>query len=161
MIDFIVREHLGDLSSIIALIIAIIGFAIIIYNVVKTRRLSVQIRNDMKRIDSVSEFSSAISCMDEIKTLHRMEAWQILPNKYSTLRRVLIVIREINPDISDESKKIIQSTISTLSNIENEIEKSNYSKTSPPNIPRLNQAISRQMDKLHPVLIEMQNKIGG
>ena len=161
MIDFIVREHLGDLSSIIALIISIIGFAIITYNVVKTRKLSVQIRKDMKRIDSVSEFSSAISCMDEIKTLHRMEAWQILPNKYSTLRRALIVIREINPDISYESKKIIQSTISTLSSIENEIEKSNYTKVPPPNIPKLNQTISRQMDKLHPVLIEMQNKIGG
>ncbi len=160
MIDFIIRHQLGDLSSIIALIISFIGFAIIIYNVINTIKLSVKLRNDMKRIDSVSEFSSAISCMDEIKTLHRMEAWQILPNKYSILRRALIVIREINPDISYESKRIIQSTISTLRIIENEIEKSNYSKSSPPNVPKLNQSISRQMDKLHPVLIEMQNKIG-
>lgn len=157
MIDFIVRQHLGELSSVIALIISII----IWISVVKARKLSLQIRSDMKRIDSVSEFSSAISGMYEIKTLHRMEAWQVLPDKYSTLRKSLIVIKEINPDVSDKSKEIIQSAISILSSIENAIEVSNHNNTPPPNVPKLNQTISRQMDKLHPVLIEMQNKIGG
>jgi len=150
-----------DIIGITSLSITIIGFIIIIYNVNRNRKLSAGIRNDLKRVDSISEFSSAISCMDEIKTLHRMEAWQILPNKYSTLRKSLITIREINPDISDESKRIIQSTISILASIENEIERINFEDSHKPNIAKLNQTISRQMDKLQPVLIEMQNNIGG
>lgn len=160
MIDFIIREHLGDISSVTALIISIIGFGIIIYNVIKTRKLSLQVRDDILRADTVLDFSSAISFMEEIKLLHRKEAWEILPERYSSLRKTLISIKESNPDISDEYKKRIQSTISILSNIENEIEQINYSKTAPPDVPRLNQIISRQIDRLQPILIEIRNQIG-
>lgn len=98
--------------------------------------------------------------MEEIKALHRIQAWDILPSKYSTLRKALVIIREINPDIKEESKKIIQSTIAILSGTENEIERAICHNTPPPDIPKLNQEISKRMDKLHPILIEIQNKIG-
>ncbi len=144
----------------VGLVITIIGFAITLYNVNKAKKLSEQIRGDLRRIDTVSEFSSAISCLSEIKVLHRMEAWEILPDKYSSLRKTLITIRASNPDMNDDFKRTIQGTISTLSNIENEIEILNFKKSSPADVPRLNQEISKQMDRLHPILIELQNRIG-
>ncbi len=146
--------------GLISVSIALIGFGIIIYNVTKTKKLSIQIRDDLKRVDSVSLFSSAISCLEEIKTLHRMGAWLVLPDKYTALRKALITIREINPDISDESKKTIQSTISTLASTENIIEKANISGTPPPNVPNLNRTISKKMDELHPIVLEIQSTIG-
>jgi len=160
MIDYIIQKNLGDFASLISLIISIIGFGIITYNVIKTRRLSVQVREDILRSDTVLDFSSAISFMEEIKLLHRKQAWEILPERYSSLRKTLISIKESNPDISDEYKRRIQSTISILSNIENEIEQINFNKSSPPDIPKLNLTISRHIDRLQPILIEIRNQIG-
>jgi hypothetical protein len=144
----------------ISIVIALIGFGITIFSVNKARKLSAQIRDDLKRVNSISDFSSAISCMVEIKTLHRSGSWTVLPDKYSSLRKQLIIIRATNPDIVEESKKIIQSTVSALSSLENTIETANCQHTSPSNISQLNKIISKQMDKLHPILIEMQNKVG-
>jgi len=151
---------LTDYLSIAGLLLTLLGFTVTILNVRKARRLTEQLRGDLKRIDAASELSSAIACMTEIKTLHRMGQWFIVLDRYSSLRKSLILIRENNHDLNDESKKIIQSTISLLSAIEDIVEKSNNKKEPPEDVPKLNQIISKQMDKMHPILLELQNKIG-
>jgi hypothetical protein len=45
--------------------------------------------------------------------------------------------------------------------MEEEIERLNFKTGLPIDIPRLNRNISRQIDKLQPILIKMQNGIGG
>ena len=160
MIDFTAIGDVGALASIIALVISIIGFGVIIYNVIKTRGISLQVRNDLLRADTVLQFSSAISAMEEIKTLHREGAWRILPDRYSSLRKTLISIKQSNIDLSVEQSRNVQITISSLSNIEHEIEKCSFHKTSPTDVPRLNKTISTQIDRLQPILVEISNKIG-
>ena len=150
----------SDALGVVSIVISLIGFGITIFNVNKARNLSAQVRDDLKRINSISDFSSAIACMAEIKTLHRSGSWSVLPDKYSSLKKQLIVIKITNPDIGEESRQIIQSTVAILGSLEDRVENANFQQVSPQDVPKLNQTISRQMDKLHPILVEMQNKVG-
>lgn len=151
---------IGSWASIIALVVSLIGFVIIIYNVRKARNLTLQVRKDLLHTDTVLQFSSAISLMEEIKVLQRNAAWEVLPDKYSSLRKTLISIKQSNPDMSNEHSRRVQSTVTSLSNIEDEIEKCIFRKTSPDDVPRLNRTISTQINRLQPILIEISNKIG-
>ena len=119
-----------------------------------------QVRNDIKRIDFVADLSSSISLLEEIKLLQRKQAWEILPDKYSHVRSLLTTVKNIIPTINNEQKKIIQSCIVMLRGIEFDIETSIYNNGSFPDIPRLNQSISKQMEKLNQILNEIKNQIG-
>jgi len=160
VIDFIAREHLGDLASVIALFISTFGFIIIIINGVKTKNLTLQVRQDIKRTDTFTDFTSALSSMEEIKTLHRKQAWEILPERYSALRKTLINIKQSNPDMTDSNKQTMQNTIAILRNLEKQVESTNIHKTTPPDVTKLNRMISNQIDRLQPILIEIRNQIG-
>ena len=160
MLDFSDVLNLGSWASIVALVISLIGFGIIIYNVIKTRSISLQVRNGLRRTDTVLQFSSALSLMEEIKILQRKAAWDILPDRYSSLRKTLVSIKQSNPDMSDEHSRRVQSTISSLSSIEHEIEICIFQGTLPADVPRLNRTMSAQIDRLQPILVEISNKIG-
>ena len=160
MINYADVVNVGSWASIISLVISLIAFGIIIYNVRKARSISVEVRNDLVRTDTVLQFSSAISLMEEIKILQRKAAWEILPDRYASLRKTLISIRQSNPDMSNEHSRRVQSAITSLSNIEHEIEICIFRGTSPTDVPRLNRTISTQIDRLQPILIEISSKIG-
>lgn len=167
LIDFIVKNNWGDVASIIGLIITIISFIVILINVLRSKRAAeqakvavAQVREDLLKVDTVAEFSSALSCMDEIRRLHRQEAWEILPDRYSALKKSLISIKSSNPNMSDEHKKVIQSTIQIFTSIADQVETSLSLKESPPDIAKLNQIISKHIDKLQQVLIEIKKQIG-
>jgi ribosomal protein S13 len=98
--------------------------------------------------------------MEEIKRLHRKEAWDLLPERYSSLIKSLIAIRGSNPDMPNEYKRTIQSAIQTFNGIENDIDKAIIRKTEMPDAANLNKIVSRQIDKIQPMLIEIRNKIG-
>lgn len=154
------QEHWGDLAGAIGLVITLISFIIIRRNVLKTKNISAQVRKDISLQKSVVDFSAALSTMEDIKIFHRKNAWEILPAKYSSLRSVLIEVRESNPNMPIENKKIIQSAIATLSNTENIIEQTIQNKTLPSDIPRINKNISSHIDKLRPILTNLRNQIG-
>lgn len=87
---------------------ALVGFVITIIGVWKSksaaqhaREAAVGVRADMRRTDTVSELSAAITAMDEIKWLQRKAAWEILPDRYSSLRKALISVRTANASLPD------------------------------------------------------------
>jgi hypothetical protein len=166
-INFIVKNNWGDIASVIGLIITIISFIVILINVLRSRRAAeqakiavAQVRDDLSKVDTVAEFSTALSAMEEIRRLHRKDAWEILPDRYSSLRKSLISIRSSNPDMLKEYKKAFQSAIQIFSSIEDQVEVALSQKKSPPDAAELNKVISIQIDKLQEILIEMKNQIG-
>lgn len=75
---FIQDNSIGDYSSIIALIITILGFGITLIQLTKTKNSSQiavnavnAMRNDLKIVDIVTNLSSVVIEMEEIKRLHR------------------------------------------------------------------------------------------
>ena len=109
--------------------------------------------------ETVSEFSAAIAIMEEIKRLHRVGQVDMLLDRYATLRKVLIGVRKLSPSINEDMDVRIQSAITTLATMEDHVEKSR-SEGSSPNFVRLNRLLSRDIDELHAVLVDMTDAGG-
>jgi len=168
IIKYVVDHHWGDVASVLEVIIAVIGFIVTIVSVTRSKKAAqraeqavLKIRDEMLKVDTIAEFSAAIASMDEIKRLHRENAWSVLPDRYSALKKVLISIRSVNPDMPDHHKTVFQNAIQHFSNFENQIETVIATNSNPPNVPKLNQIISRQIDRLIEVLVEMKNNFRG
>src|ERR1035441_1033775 len=94
-------------------IATVLGFVVTIWTLVRTKTAAVAARQaaeatkaQLSRVDTMTEFSSAIAIMDEIKRLHRVRAWELLPDRYSILRRLLASIQTLNPDLDRKSTRL-------------------------------------------------------
>lgn len=157
----------GDYLSVLGLFLTVIGFVATLYNVYRAKRAAqraqeevAKVRKDILRIDMVAEFSAALAAMEEIKRLHREGAWPVLPDRYAELRRTLISIKSAGSEMLDEHKTALQSSIQHFSSIERTVEKALSTEETPPDIPKLNSVVSRQIDHLQEVLTQVKNKIG-
>jgi hypothetical protein len=101
--------------------------------------------------------------MEEVKRLHRDGSWQLLPDRYSALKTLLVSIRTANPNLSDKHKTTIQDATTQFTGMETQVERFLYVKQNPhpPDITKFNSIISKQIDSLREILIEIQNDIGG
>jgi len=166
--QYMVRNSLADWASVLGVIIAIVGFLITIIKIfrLKSTAEAVQdsirnVREDVLRVNTIAEFSAALSVMDEIKRLHRQQAWQILPDRYAYLRKALITIKTSYSDLEEEHKIALQGAIQIFSGVEKQVENALAKNLSSLDVPKLNRLISKQIDSLQEVLIKIQNKIGG
>jgi cell division protein FtsX len=165
--NLIVDNHLGDIASVIGIIISLVGFFITIWNVIQTRKaaqkaeeIGRKVREDISKIETIEEFSKAIATIDEIKRLNRDGAWSILPERYSSLRKSLISIKNSNPNMPENDKVILSNALRHTSNIEDQIEQFIVNKSLQIDIPKFNKIISQQGDRLTEILVSLKSKIG-
>ena len=164
---FIKYPHIGEIASVLGLLVGIVGFIITVKNVRASRRaaenaekISDKVRNDLIKSDTVAHFSIAISAMDEIKRLAREKAWEILPDRCSGLRKSLVSIKASNPQLENLSKKRLQSAIQNFASLEDQFEKSMAAGSDPADVPQINKLISHQIDSLQELLVQIKNRIG-
>jgi hypothetical protein len=162
ILQWLAENHVGDLASLAGVAISIVGFVVTIWNVRRSKSAAERAEaaaNEARRLvrgyETVSEFSAAIAIMEEVKRLHRTGQIDMLLERYAALRKVLIGVRKLSPSIDDSMAMKIQNAIATLATMENLVEKSR-SEILPPNFVRLNRLLSRDIDDLHSVLVDMQ-----
>jgi len=160
LIKFIVDNHIGDISSILGILIAIIGFWITIISVRRAKKISQQVREDIAKVNTIEEFSAALMTMNEIKTLNREGNYSILPDKCSALRKSLISIKKTTPNLSGSHEDSLQNAILHFSDLEKKVERHLANKDTTIDVPRINQLISKQVDNLNEILIEIKTMIG-
>lgn len=154
--------HIGDLASIAGVAISVIGFLITIWNVRRSKSAAERAEtaaNDARRMireyEALSDLSAAIAIMEEIKRLHRLGHIEPLLDRYAALRKVLTEVRKMSPAVNQTMDQTIQSAITTLVAMEDQVERSRASGTMP-DFVRLNRALSRDIDGLHAVFIELK-----
>jgi hypothetical protein len=162
LIQWIAENHVGDLASIAGIFISIVGFFVTLWNVWRSRSAAERAEmaaNEARRIirsyETVAEFSSAITLMEEIKRLHRSRQSEMLPDRDAALRKALISVRRLAPSLQGGQDTTLQAAITTLAAIEGTIEKSIHG-GSEPDYVRLNRLLSRDIDALHAVLIDIK-----
>jgi hypothetical protein len=145
----------------------VVGFGLTIWIISQSKTAAeraeaaaLKTRDFIIRSDTIALISAAVTAMNEIKRLHRVSAWNILPDRYAELRKLLISVRGSNTHLSPEYASVIQGTIQQFSTIEDEVEKALAAEETPSNQPKLNKIISRQGDKLLQMLEEMKREIG-
>ena len=165
MLEWILNNHVGEISSIIGVFIALIGFTITILNVVKSRKAAdraesaaTQALEGVRYIDTVQNMSRAISILEEIRRLNRVEEWKVLLDRHSNFRNFLIEIRSGEINLEEEQKKIIQTAITHSTTISNKIEVALGKNETPTGPAQMNNILSKQIDDLGAVLVEIRLK---
>jgi len=161
----IIEQGWGDLASIAGLLVALIGFAITIIGVWKSRsaaesakKAAYEARSAIVRTEIIANFSSAVTAMDEVKRLHRAEAWNVMPDRYSSLRRTLISICSSHPNLNEEHRKLIQSSIAQFRELESLVESFLAGGKTSPSSAKLNKIVTAQIDKLDEVLNSIKSE---
>lgn len=115
-------------------------------------------RRVIRGYETISELATAITIMEEVKRLHRTGQVDMVLDRYATLRKALIGVRKLSPTIDESMDIKIQSAVARLAVMEDVVEQSRL-KGSPPDFGRLNRLLSRDIDDLHAMLVDM--KLGG
>src|SRR5262245_21647781 len=92
-------SYLADVSGLIGVVIGLVGFALTIWQLRKTRsaaesaeRAAKEARSNLLRVDSIAAISGAIAGLEDIKRLHRSNSWDGMPERYGVQRRMLIAV---------------------------------------------------------------------
>jgi len=167
LLNWMETNHVGDLASVAGVAISLIGFTITVISVFRSEsaarraeRAANSARETVRLMDTVVDFTAAITALDEIKRLHRTSNWVLLLDRYSTIRRLLVIARANNNQLTSHQQEAIQSSLANLIVLENTLERA-LASGSTPNAPKLNASISTNIDDLLAVLTEIKtSKIG-
>jgi lipopolysaccharide export LptBFGC system permease protein LptF len=159
LLKFLDGSGWGDFASIAGLAIALIGFAFTLYGISKSRSAAESAENAAQeaktailRTETISNFSSAVTVMEEVKRLHRAGAWEIMPDRYSYLKKSLISILSTHTDLTDDQRVLIQSAVIQFRELESSVENYLSNRKSAPNSAKLNKIVTAQIDKLDELL---------
>jgi len=162
------KYNIGDYSSILAVIITIVGFALTLVKVFQSTKASKEaqrivenIKKEISKSETVIDIATIIAVLDEIVRLHRDNNWVLLPERHRILRRLLLDVKNNYPHLNDEQKSTIQSTIQHMKSVEEGVEIAILSKISPQKVARIISTVSTQSDKLYELLNDIKSKIGG
>lgn len=155
-------NRVGDLSGIAGVAISIVGFTVTVIGVFRSQsaaqraeRAANSAREAIRLMDTVVDFSAAIATLEEIKRLHRASNWVLLLDRYSAIRRLLVVTRTNNKQLTSKQQEAIQAALANLIVIENTLERA-LANGATPNTARMNAALSVDIDNLVAVLTEIK-----
>jgi len=156
----------GDIASIAGVVLTIVGFAVTIFGVWRSktaaehaRQAARETRESIAHYNAIAALSSAMVIMDEIKRLQRLSAWAVLPDRYSELRRHLVAIKGSEAQVGDVQRQTLQSAIETFADLEKRVDRAVAAKTTPPNPAKLNEIVSGQIDEVYAVLLLLQRAL--
>jgi hypothetical protein len=109
-------------------------------------------------MNAIQELNDAIRSLQDIRRLHRYQVWELLPDRYASLRQDLIAIKGRTPSLTQSHKDSIQGAIQQLSIMEGQVE-SAIAGQGAPQVQQINKAVSRQIDRLAILLVELQNDV--
>lgn len=155
-------NRIGDLTGIGGIVISLVGFTFTVTGVVRSRsaaeraeQAAKETRQSIRLLDTVVEFSAAITALEEIKRLHREANWPLLPDRYAHIRKLLANLRTAKVDLSDTQKTVVQQALANLRQIEDLVERSlkNTNQLKP---ARFNMLISDDIENLLVVLNDLK-----
>ncbi len=158
--------NLGDLASFLGLLVSLVGFGFTLLQLKRTKAVAQAARDaanatqeNLRNLDTIMDFSSVITMMEEIKRHHRGKNWYILPDRYSELRKKLVAIKATYTTLSAQQQIILQNAVVQFKSMEETVEKTLSKDLIPPNFAKFNVTVSSEIDKLNEVLVEMKNQM--
>ncbi len=150
----------ADLASILGVLLSLIGFAVTITAVYKSKsaaeqanRASTDVRQKLAIQSAVVDLNRILADIEELKPLHRAEAWELLPPRYASLRRQLLTLKSTFTPLSKAQSASIQGTIQQFRTIEQIVESALQEGGSPPDIPALNKIAAECVFRAMPISV--------
>ena len=156
-------NHVGDLSGVLGIVISIVGFGVTVAGVVRSQRAAEaaataarETRDSVRLLDTVVEFSAAIAALEELKRLHREANWQILPDRYAHIRKLLATLRTTPILLTPVQKRVITQALINLRKMEDLVER-HLKKSSNLDGAKLNRTITDDIDSLLGVFNDLKS----
>jgi len=138
----------------------VVGFGATIYQTTQSRKAAEQARDRVLDLNALVGVDSAIRVLGDIRRLHRLEAWEALPDRYTSLMMDLRAIRTRTPTLSLEHRTRIQEVIAQIAVIERQVERIVNGKIEA-EVASLNITVTRQINRLADLLVELQSRMQG
>jgi len=151
-------NELGDIASVVALIVTLIGFAATFYQATQSRKAAEQARDQVLNLNALVGIDAAIKVLEDIRRLHRLEAWAALPDRYTSLMMDLRSIRTRTPSLSDEHRRELQRVVAQLAVMERQIERIVNGRATA-EIVKLNDTVTRQINRLADLLVDLEKQM--
>ena len=163
ILDWLARHHVGVAASVLGLLVSLGGFAFTIVAVLRSKRASeaaavavLGVKERISKFDVSTALSETLAAMREVKRLHRLNTWELLPERYDSLRRSLVKIRAAEKALTDPQRRTLQSAIQHFASMEKQVEKFNASGKASPSIHRLNSVVTSQQDSLTELMSKLR-----
>jgi hypothetical protein len=152
-VDFLAK-HWGDLASFVGLAVTI-WFAFRAKSAAEQARdAAQQVKERISSLDTVAALSAAVTTLEELKGLHRIRAWDLVFNRYSSLRRHLVTIEA---GLTEAQRTQIGKAISQFRIIEAQVERASASQQQDQlDSARFNRIVSAQIDVLQKLMIAVK-----
>lgn len=165
---FVLELHLGSPLLWLGLVLSALGVGLAWRTLRKTKSAAEAtteaisgLKDSLARVDRVAACSRALVALGEVKRLQRSSNWEILPDRYSDLRPLLVEIRSARPALSSEHNRGLQTVLAQLGVIEDQIERFLRKQESEPDVARINQVVSAQADRINEIVVEIRHTVGG
>ena len=148
----------GSLASIVGVVVASVGLAIVGIQAAGAKRASVQTR---ERIDDVLTFGSgnrASTLIQEMKIVLQKGKWEVGYHQCHTLRALLGDIKRTG--LSSEHTKSIDKAMTNLTNIENDLDVAIRKSQDPRGMDSFNAFLSDIQDTLEDILSKAASRQG-
>lgn len=114
-------ENWGNLASVAGLVVSLVGFAIAIWQIRRSRNAAdaareaaVEARAAIGRNLTIEDIARASESIQSLKDLHQSESWERALDRYPVVRRMLIGIRERHPRLMNAQDTALQNAIGQL-----------------------------------------------
>ena len=155
-------NQVGDLTGLAGLAISLFGFAATLVGVYRSKAAAERAeqaaraaRESIRFFETVVDFTAAIAMLEDIKRGHRQEQWGLLLDRYAAIRKVLVTLNTANADLTVEQRTAVRSALTNISAIERKVE-SELSEPTGLRSARFNRVVSRDIDRLQSVLVEIK-----
>ena len=159
-----------NLVGVVGLIATVIGLGIAIWQIIgarraaesaenaasAARRASVETREAIHGVLTVSDLQRVIGYVQQIKSFHRERKWDICLNMYQTLRSSLADIRAQLPDSASRHRLTLQDAIAEVTLIEDEVEAALEDSVDPVDWQQFNSTLNEIQAKLEEVVSSAQ-----
>jgi hypothetical protein len=164
---YIVSRHLGDWASVLGFLVGVAGFGFTIWQLVRTRKAAdaarnaaVRLRAEITRTNAVADLASVVSTLQEIKRLHRREAWEVVLDRYSSAREQIVDVRSARENLSSQDRSTLQSAMTTIAELERDVEANLEDSGRTVNVIRLNARVSILVENIQSILSRTKKQVG-
>jgi hypothetical protein len=153
-------------ASVLGVCISVVGFAFTLVQVARSKSASEEtqkavagVREKLELQTVATDLTALMDDIEEMKHLHRLNAWAVMPTRYATVRRKLVSVKATCPTLTRSQKSSIQGIIAQFKDIEDIVEQAIASNKTPSDVAALNKLAADQGDKLTVVLVSVQQEM--